>query len=121
MGNRSSTYSNSRTQNATGEPGTNKYSQFSTTVVPSSDPYQLTQNPLDPFQANIFSILTTFKGRNANLDLRGQPDLPADYLDGQDQLVNPSSLARLTEYGPSRQISGILAPKRPSGPMMGDV
>ena len=90
------------------QPRAGPYSQLSAPIVSSIDPHALTQNPLDPFQDNIYYLLTTYKGRNNNFDLRGDPPLQPGWLSGstQDQLVQIDSLERLTTYGSTTQITG---------------
>ncbi len=95
------------------QPQSGPYSQQQAPVINSLDPHSMTQNPLDPHQDNIYYMLSVFKGRNTNFDLRGQPALPADWQNGQDQLVNPSTLARLAYHGPSHQIQGCVTPSAP--------
>jgi hypothetical protein len=95
------------------QPQSGPYSQLQAPVVSSLDPHSMTQNPLDPYQDNIYYMLSVYRGRNTNFDLRGQPDLPPDWQEGQDQLVNPSTLARLADHGPSTQITGCNTPKAP--------
>ncbi len=85
------------------QPKAGPYSQLDAPVISSLDPSQLTQNPLIPFQDQIQFMLTTFKNRNANHDLRGQPPLPADWNTGQDQLVQVRSVARLDRHGAAHQ------------------
>lgn len=91
---------------ASAEPRTSSYSQLEAPVVSSLDPHSMTQNPLDPYLENITYHLSTYRGRNANFDPRGQPELASDFLDGTDQLVNVRNIERLAYHGPSHQITG---------------
>jgi len=95
------------------QPRAGPYSQLEQPVVSSMDPHQMIQNPLDPFQDNIYYMLSTFRGRNTNFDPRGQPEFSELHGVGQDQLVQPRNLARIDAHGPSHQITGCNAQKAP--------
>lgn len=94
-------------------PRAGPYSQFEVPVVSSLDPHQMTENPLDTFQDNIYFTLTTFKNRNTNFDPRGQPPLPPDWQDDQSQLVQVRNLERIAYHGAQAQISGCMVPSKP--------
>lgn len=95
------------------QPRAGPYSQLSSPVVTTVNPYELTQNPLDPFQDNIYYILSAYRGRNTNFDLRGQPNFPRDFLQGQDQLVESNVVEKLVTHGPDIQITGCRPPRPP--------
>lgn len=95
------------------QPRTGPFTQLDTPVVSSLNPHQMVQNPLDPFQTNIYYMLQTFKKRNNSTDPRGQPGLPSDWLGDTDQLVQIRNVARLEAHGNSIQITGCTAPRAP--------
>lgn len=95
-------------------PQRTPYSLLEAPVVSHLDPHQMTENPLDPFQDNIYYTLTTFKNRNTNFDPRGQPELPADWQSGGgDSLIQIRNVERLAYHGASHQITGCVAAKAP--------
>lgn len=95
------------------QPRSGPYSQLDQPVVSSLDPHKMTQNPLDPFQDNIYYLLSVYRNRNANIDPRGQPAHPPDIFSGQDQLVQVRNTARLMQHGSYVQITGCAPPRAP--------
>lgn len=95
------------------QPRAGPYSQLDQPVVSSLDPHAMTQNPLDSYQDNIYYLLSVYRNRNSNHDPRGQPALPSNWEQGQDQLVQIRNTARLDRHGASTQITGCSKAKAP--------
>ena len=96
------------------QPWYGPYSQLDSPMVQSHlDPHALHQNPLDPYLDNIFYTVSTYRGRNTNFDLRGQPELPPGWNEGTDQLIHPHVVERLHYHGSGHQIEACKAAKPP--------
>lgn len=96
------------------QPWYGPYTQLDAPMVQTHlDPHALHQNPLDPFLDNIFYTVSTYRGRNTNFDLRGQPDLPYGWNMGHEQNIQPEILERLHHHGESHQIAACRAPRAP--------
>lgn len=96
------------------QPRAGPFTQLDTPVVSSLDPHEMTQNPLDPHQNNIYMKLSTFRGRNSSHDPRGQPELERNWASGNDQLVQIRNVARLDAHG--NDDSGIIGCKARTAP-----